>query len=226
MQISHTSSVIVEMMVQVNIMNLPSSNQRLSCRSKEQTAVNQRWSYKQSRNDGYRVTVSKRGYQIYQMKKTWAKRLWLENTVINTIKLLSSIDGPIREPLHVRWNHTLIRLSVQVANLRYLGRAKPQQCLQISECYTIDSYRLPYIFTLTLILKSSERHLLWMSVNILLQKINTKREIYKDSKVPTHSSTLLLQTWTKNCLMKDDCNHGPYCTLDHDRLDSLTGINT
>ena len=60
MQISQSSSVIVEMMVQVQIVNLPNNIQRLSCRSKEQTAVNQRWSYTQSGNDGYRITVSKR----------------------------------------------------------------------------------------------------------------------------------------------------------------------
>ena len=37
-----TRADMKKMMVQVNIMNLPNNNQRLSCRSKEQTAANQR----------------------------------------------------------------------------------------------------------------------------------------------------------------------------------------
>ena len=69
MQVSHISSVIVELMVQVNITDLPINNQRWSCRSTGQTAVNQRWSYKQSGNDGDRIAVSKRLSEFIKWRK-------------------------------------------------------------------------------------------------------------------------------------------------------------
>ena len=142
MQISYASSVIVETMVQVIIIDLPNGNQRWSSRSTEQTAANPQRSYNQG-NDGNQLDVSKRWSNI-QMKKTWAKRLWLENTVIRSLILLSSIDGPIREPLHVRWSHTLIELAFQVANLRYLAHEQNRKyCSWSSRYYTINSYRLP-----------------------------------------------------------------------------------
>ena len=183
MQISQSSSVIVEMMVQVKIVNLPNNIQRLSCRSKEQTAANQRWSYEQSKNDGYRITVSKRGYQIYRMKKTWAKRLWLENTVISTTKLLSSIDGPIREPLAARFSLTFVSRPSRFADRRYLTRISHINIPEIVHS-RIDSNNLP--FQLSHSFKIYREALLRMSVNITPKERKILRW-FKSTNLPLDS---------------------------------------
>ena len=159
-------------------------------------------------------------------RKTWAKRLWLENTVIKSFKLLSSIDGPIREPLHVRWSHTLIELAFQVANLRHLARTKPQILLSI-----IKILHNQQLSTTVNIRSHTHSQIIWEAFAVNVCKHTAPKDKYKERNLQGIKSTYPLldsppTDLNENCLLKDDCDHSPCYTVDHDRFNSLTGVNT